>query len=129
FVEGIRAIIRANSFTRKDKYEIHFNDYGASALEIMLYCFVKAETWSIELRERHNILMEVHRLADSLGISFAFPTQTLHIDSVAQPGQPLTVKRPPVESLPERVASFGPGGEKAKPEGMTIGPGYMPGPE
>ncbi|MEM6559055.1 MAG: mechanosensitive ion channel family protein [Myxococcota bacterium] len=129
FVEGIRAIIRANPFTRKDKYEIHFNDYGASALEIMLYCFVKAETWSIELRERHNILMEIHRLADSLGISFAFPTQTLHIESVAQSGQPLTVNRPPVESLPERVASFGPGGEQAKPEGIAIGPGYIPGPE
>ncbi len=73
--------------------------------------------------------MEIRRLADSLGISFAFPTQTLHIESVAQSGQPLTVNRPPVESLPERVASFGPGGEQAKPEGIAIGPGYIPGPE
>ncbi|MEM6731118.1 MAG: mechanosensitive ion channel family protein, partial [Myxococcota bacterium] len=31
FVEGIRAIVQANPHTRKDKYEVHFNDYGPSS--------------------------------------------------------------------------------------------------
>lgn len=126
FVEGIRAIIRANPMTRKDKYEVHFNDYGASALEVMVYFFIAAPSWSEELRERHNVFLEIHRLAAELGVSFAFPTQTLHIDSVAQPGTPFAVQRPTGEKLSELLQSFGPEGSRARPSGPKLTHGYFP---
>ncbi len=126
FVEGIRAIIRANPLTRKDKYEVHFNDYGNSALEVMVYFFIKAPSWSVELQERHNVLLEIHRLAEDLGVSFAFPTQTLHIDSVAQPGQPFGVSRPAKQKLPELLQAFGPDGARARPSGPKLTHGYFP---
>lgn len=116
FVEGIRAIIVANPYTRKDYYEIHFNDFGAHSLDIMVYLFLKVESWSDELRERHNVLLEILRLAKELKVEFAFPTQTLHLDTVAAPGE-----EPPAKGLPEGaeltqvVQSFGPGGKLSRP--------------
>ncbi len=125
FVEGIRAVIKANPSTRKDFYEIHFNDFGDHALEVMVYLFVKADTWSKELQERHKVLLEILRLAKDLGIDFAFPTQTLHVKSMPEPG----AVRPPrtgPENLAEVVTSFGPGGSRARPEGPRITDGFLP---
>ncbi len=36
---------------------------------------------SEELRHRHEILIEIVRLAEKLGIRFAFPTSTLHMEN------------------------------------------------
>ena len=66
--------------TRKDSYNIFLNDYGASSLDVMLYIFFKAPTWNEELRCRQEIMLSVNRLAEKLGVRFAFPTQTLMVE-------------------------------------------------
>ena len=93
FVEGCRAVIKNSSLTRKDSYEVHMSGFGDSALEVMLYFFFECAIWSDELRGKHNVMLEIMRLAESLGISFAFPTQSLHVESLVQP----TAKRPPAQ--------------------------------
>ena len=85
FTEGLKKIVQDHPKTRKDYYEIHFNDMAASSLNIMFYIFFAVPTWSEELRCRHEILLSVIRLAEEIGINFAFPTQTLHIENM--PGQ------------------------------------------
>ncbi len=127
FVEGIRAIIRANPLTRKDKYEVHFSGFGASALEIYVHFYVRVPTWSEELRERHNVFSEVLRLAQALGVSFAFPTQTLHVESLAAPGASPPERSAKAHSdLAEVVRSFGPDGSVARPEAELITEGFPP---
>lgn len=126
FVEGVRAIIRANAFTAKNRYEVHFNEYGASALEVMVYFFLRVPSWSDELRERHHIFLEIYRLAAKLGVEFAFPTQTLHVESM--PEHRMATAHPPVAELPSLVEAFGPGGARARPEGPRITDGFWPTP-
>ena len=53
---------------------------------VLIYFFLKVPDWSAELVERQRIFLEIIRLADSLGVAFAFPTQTLEIESF--PGRP-----------------------------------------
>ncbi|MDF1564115.1 MAG: mechanosensitive ion channel family protein [Deltaproteobacteria bacterium] len=122
FVEGIRAILKANPATRKDVYEIHFRDFGQSSLEVMLYFFLKVPGWSEELKARHDIFLEILRLAKELNVDFAFPTQTLHVESVAEAGK--TFERETPEGLAEVIAAFGPEGSKSRPEGRMITEGY-----
>ena len=81
FVEGIKNLVRTNEYTRKDYFEIHFNDFGAHSLDILVYIFFITPDWSTELRQRHLFLLDVYRLADELGVEFAFPTQTVHLKS------------------------------------------------
>lgn len=128
FVEGIRAIIQANPHTWKDKYEVHMSGFGASSLDVMLYFFFDVSSWSDELRERHNVYLEIMGLAEDLGVAFAFPTQTLHLDSVAAPGAERTLPTPAQSAqLAEVVHAFGPGGKRARPEGPKLTHGYVPG--
>ena len=77
FCEGIRELIRLHPYTRKDYYHVYLNKFGASSLDILLYCFLETPDWSTELRERHRLFVDILRLAEKLGISFAFPTHTV----------------------------------------------------
>ncbi len=81
FCEGMRELVRRHPYTRKDYYNIYLNQFGESGLNILFYVFHKAPDWTTELRERHRLFMDIIRLADRLGVEFAFPTQTLHIAS------------------------------------------------
>lgn len=90
FCDGIRDIIRKSPNTRKDVIEVHMNDFGASSLNILLYMFFRVPTWSDELTARHALCLDIIRLADDLGVSFAFPTRTIHMveDDLAPAGHP-----------------------------------------
>ena len=79
FVAGIRGIIDTNAYTRKDYHEVHFNEFGPSSLNILVYFFFRVDSWSLELQQRHEVFLHIMRLAASLGVSFAFPTQTVYL--------------------------------------------------
>ncbi len=102
FTEGIRELVRSHPYTRKDYFQVWCNEFGASSLNILVYVFFEVPDWSTELRERERLFLDVLRLADQLGVSFAFPTTTVHLhhepaDAAHQPA------RPP-QSLTERRA-------------------------
>ncbi len=80
FCEGIRELVRLHPYTRKDYYHVYFNKFEASSLDILLYIFFEAPDWSTELRERHRLFVDILRLADRLGVEFAFPTQTVWLE-------------------------------------------------
>ena len=91
FCEGIRELIRRHPYTRKDYYHVYFNGFSDSSLDILLYCFVECPDWSVELREKHRLYLDIVRLAHTLGVSFAFPTRTLHMfqEESPTPGDPM----------------------------------------
>lgn len=70
FCEGIRELIRRHPYTRKEYYHVYLNNFGDSSLQILLYCFLECPDWSIELREQHRLLNNIHRLAVALQIKF-----------------------------------------------------------
>ena len=79
FTEGIRELVRQHPYTRKDYYQVWCNDFGDSSLNILLYVFHEVPDWSTELRERERLFVDIVRLADQLGVEFAFPTRTVHL--------------------------------------------------
>ncbi|UZD22162.1 mechanosensitive ion channel family protein [Algoriphagus halophytocola] len=81
FVNGLREIVLAHPNTRKDSYHVYFNNLSSFSQDIMFYIFFEVPTWGEELRSRHEILIQIVKLANSLGVRFAFPTQTLHMES------------------------------------------------
>jgi len=88
FCEGIRELIRRHPFTRKDYYNVWVNEFAASSIDILLYCFHETPDWSTELRERHRLFLDIIRLARRLGVDFAFPTQTIHLARADESSQP-----------------------------------------
>lgn len=80
FVDGLREILMSHPDTNKENHQIHLNDFGDSAILILFYIFFDAKTWSDELKARHEVISQIIRLAQDIGVRFAFPTQTVHIE-------------------------------------------------
>ncbi|RNC83687.1 MAG: mechanosensitive ion channel family protein [Balneola sp.] len=120
FVEGLKATVKANKHFRQDFYEIHFNSFGAHSLDVLVYVFFDVPDWSTELQQRHNFLLEILRLAQEVGVEFAFPTQTLHVDSFYKETSREVGNSRTEEELATGVFEFGPGGSKGKPDGLKI---------
>jgi MscS family membrane protein len=82
FVEAVRHTVINHPDTRKDNVQVVFYDLGPHSLDILVNFFVKVPDREAELKERQRILLDILRMAETLGIRFAFPTQTLHIESL-----------------------------------------------
>lgn len=85
FCEAIRELIRKHPFTRKDFFLVYLNEFSASSLGILLYCFVKTPDWATELQEKHRLYADIIRIARELKVEFAFPTQTLYLRNQEAP--------------------------------------------
>ena len=79
FCEGIRNLILEQPHSRKDYFQVYLNELDQSSLNILVYVFWKVSDWSQELTERHRLLIDIIRLAQAMGVEFAFPTRTLHL--------------------------------------------------
>jgi MscS family membrane protein len=97
FTEAIRELIRRHPYTRKDYYHVYVNEFGASSINILLYCFHETPDWGTELRERHRLFLDIVRVAHRLGVEFAFPTQTVHLHHESSPP---AVRPSPPQSVP-----------------------------
>ena len=85
FTEGIRELVRTHPYTRKDYYQVWMHQWSASSMDILLYIFFEVPDWNTELRERERMFIDIVRLADRLGVQFAFPTQTVHLFKEEKP--------------------------------------------
>ncbi len=89
FVEGIKKLIELHPLTRNSAdytpynvkpYNVEFVDYGDSALEILLNVYFKTSDWGEEMHGRHILHLGILKLAEKLGVGFAFPSQTLYME-------------------------------------------------
>lgn len=117
FLEGIKQIILANPDTRKDYFHVVFSGYGSSSLDILLYFFLKVPDWPRELVGRQNVFLEILRLAESLGVSFAFPSTSLYVEQAAPDP---TQDHRTGEALKTQALEFGKGGKLSNPNGLGI---------
>lgn len=92
----IRAILKNDPGVHQEFLAVNFLGYGASSLDISIIYFAAdpAIVQSFELRERINLA--IMRAVLARGLSFAFPTQTVHVATLP-PAPPPT---PPAGPLP-----------------------------
>jgi MscS family membrane protein len=89
FIIGMRRIAYAHPTCKQDEVDIYLNSLENTSIGILFQMFFEVPNWSLELKARHEVLSEILKLAQALRIRFAFPTSTVHIETL--PGQlPLT---------------------------------------
>lgn len=86
-VNDIRAMLKAHPAIDQNATQIvHFNGYGASQLDIMIYAFTKTTEWLRFHAEKEDVLLKVMAIVKQHHAEFAFPTQTLHLASTPAGG-------------------------------------------
>ena len=84
FVSGLREILAESKDVVTEKSEVHFTDFGASSLDVMFSFYLDVPGWHDELVARSNINISIMELAAKLNVSFAFPSQSVYIESMPQ---------------------------------------------
>jgi MscS family membrane protein len=79
FVEGIKTIIAEHPKTRKEGFQVHFNNLSASSLDILLIVYFQVADWTEELESRQDLLLSILKLAKEIGVEFAYPTTSVHL--------------------------------------------------
>ncbi len=120
FVEGIKALVKSNEHIRQDYYEVHFNNFGPHSLDVLVYIFFDVPDWSTELQQRHNFLLTILEVAKEVGVEFAFPTQTLHVDSFYKDEPRKVGQDKAEEELGNSVVAFAPGGKMRREGGVQL---------
>jgi MscS family membrane protein len=84
FVDGVRSILESTETVKKDNYEVHFVEFGPSSLDIITSYYLAVTGWHDEMVVRSEINMQIIRLAEKLGVDFAFPSQSIYVESMPQ---------------------------------------------
>ncbi len=79
FCEGVRELIREHPATVKQGFQVVFNEFSASSLDVMMLVKFDVPGWGDELAARQQLGLGILRLAESQGVELAFPTQTVHV--------------------------------------------------
>lgn len=77
-VKDVQQYIDEHPNTNQDG-EIHFMEFGASSLDIMVLYYIDTMEWSVYLKIKEEINFEIMRIVKRHGAEFAFPTQTIHL--------------------------------------------------
>jgi MscS family membrane protein len=85
-LEGIRKIITDHPFADSTNFHVRFNDFGDSSLNILVIVHLTTNDRGLELKYREEILLQVMKLVTGMGIEFAFPTRTLHVETIPKVG-------------------------------------------
>ena len=94
--------------TNKDNFHVRFNDFGEGSLNVLVIFYLIVPDYAAELREREDILLKIMDLARGLRIEFAFPTRTLHVESM-----PATARSGAVAPVSRISSRPRPGGDSA----------------
>jgi MscS family membrane protein len=64
---------------------VNFNSFNASSLDFFIYTFTRTTNWIHYHEVKQDVLLKVAGIIARHGAQIAFPTRTVHIDTVAPP--------------------------------------------
>lgn len=82
FALNIERLLAEHPTIADDNFYVRFNDLGESSLNLLAMFHLIVETTADELRERELILYQIMAIAEAVGVEFAFPTRTLHVETI-----------------------------------------------
>lgn len=78
----IRELLMNDEGVDPDFFLVRFTDFGASSLDIFLYYFTKSIKWDEHLGVRERVNLNIMRSIRDMGLSIAFPTRSIHLESL-----------------------------------------------
>lgn len=83
-VDRLRAMLRAHDKVDAESVSVFFSGFGDSSLNILIRCNVTEPAWADFMEEQHSILLTIMDIIEDLGLSVAFPSRTLYIESMPE---------------------------------------------
>lgn len=78
----IRQLLQDDEGVDQSFFLVRFTDFGPSSLDVFLYYFTKSIKWDEHLGVRERVNLNIMRTVRDMGLSIAFPTRSIHLESV-----------------------------------------------
>lgn len=82
FIQAVRQMLLAHPKVDKELIQVFVNDFGSHSLVILVKFMLNADDLQAEYSERHRLLLDIKQIAEDMGVQVAFPTQTLHVETL-----------------------------------------------
>lgn len=98
FLGRARELLQERETVQKDSIVVYFINFNASALEVMVRCYILLADWGEFTAEKQAINLQLIDLAHEVGVSFAYPSTSLYVEQMPT----FNMKNvPPPESRPD----------------------------
>lgn len=84
-VEKIRTLLRTHPAIDQEFFLVNFTDFGASSLDILVYCFTSTTVWGEYLNAREDICLQIMDILEEMGLEIAFPSRTVYLHNQKDP--------------------------------------------
>jgi MscS family membrane protein len=84
FVARLREMLEGDPEVEPGQSTVSFTDFGASSLDVLVVYFTRAVPYNEHLEVRQRLNLRILALAEELGLSFAFPTRTVVLESAGK---------------------------------------------
>jgi len=78
-VTRIRAMLTSHPAIDQEFFLVNFTDFGASSLDIMVYCFTRTTVWGEYLEAREDVCLKIMEILEDLGLEIAFPSRSIYL--------------------------------------------------
>lgn len=78
FCDRVRYLIKTDEKVIPETAIVHFNNYNASSLDVLVNFHLRVYTGPEELAHQQKIFIEILKIAAELKVDFAYPTQTVY---------------------------------------------------
>lgn len=80
-MEDIKEMLKGHEgISQNDSLMVNFDTFGDSSLDIFIYTFTKTANWKKYLDIRENVNLEIMKIVEDNGSSFAFPSQSIYVE-------------------------------------------------
>jgi MscS family membrane protein len=85
--DEIEKLLRAHPKTWPDRVFVRFAGFGASSLDIEIFCWLETTAIDDFKEMREELLLGIMEIVEGNGAGFAFPTQTIHLKQQMEEGR------------------------------------------
>ncbi len=82
FIEGLRKLIMEHPVTHKENHYVHLTALADSSLNILFRVPLLVPDYASELKNKEEILLAIIRLAEQIGVEFAFPSTSVYVEKM-----------------------------------------------
>ena len=81
-VAAIKQLLRDHPAIDQEFMLVNFTDFGASSLDIMIYCFTSSTIWNEYLDAREDVCLKIMEALENLGLEIAFPSRSVYLHNM-----------------------------------------------
>lgn len=81
-IKEIKTMLKQHPGVHQETILVNFDEFDSSSLSIFLYFFTKTTIWLDYLHVREDINFKIMQIVAHNGAQFAFPSQTLYVESL-----------------------------------------------